>query len=73
MRNETIINFTKEKLKELLDKCTVKQQMLFKQMYSYNNLDMSINNVVDNMDIDKLDWALSQVERTVEKNKKTFL
>jgi len=68
MKNETIKKIAKDLLKELLAKCTEGQQLLFKKMYSHGNLDLPINDVVDQMDDDKIDWAMSQVERTVEKN-----
>lgn len=68
MRNKTIIEFTKNKLKDLLKECTDSQQLMFKRMYSNNNIDISINEVVDNMESEKLDWALTQVERTIQKN-----
>ena len=31
------------------------------------NLDLPINDVVDNMDSDKMDWAITQCERTLNK------
>lgn len=70
MQNETLKNAAKDILKGLLSKCTEPQQMLFKRMYSHNRLELSIDEVVDQMDSDKLDWAISQCERTVEKNSK---
>jgi hypothetical protein len=39
-------------------------------MYSPNNLELSINDAVDQMDENKIDWAITQCERTVEKNNK---
>lgn len=67
MRNETLIKNTRDLLKESLAKCDDKQQLMFKRMYSHQNLDISINDAVDNMPSDKLEWALSQVERTLAK------
>jgi len=32
-------------------------------------MSLSIENAVDNMDVDKIDWAITQTERTIEKNK----
>lgn len=43
-------------------------QTMFKRMYSHRNLDRDINAVVDSIPPDKLDWALGQVRRSVEKN-----
>jgi hypothetical protein len=68
MKNETLKNVAKEMLKELLSQCTEPQQLMFKRMYSHNNLELPINDVVDNMAEDKIDWAMTQVERTIEKN-----
>ena len=66
--NETLKRFATDYLKELLNKCTDRQRMLFKRMYSHKNLELSINDVVDQMEEDKLDRATSQCERTVKKN-----
>lgn len=68
MKNKTIVNFTKERLKNLLTECTDGQQHLFKRMYSNGNLNLSIYDIVDQMDDNRLEWVLSQVERTIEKN-----
>ncbi len=65
--NNTIIELTKSEIKKGLSKCTNDQQHLFKRMYSHNNLDLDINTVVDNMDVENLDTALSQIERTLAK------
>ena len=56
-------------LKELLLECTEGQQFMFKRMYCHKNLELPINEAVDKMDEDKIDWAMTQTERTVEKNK----
>ena len=71
MKNETIKNVAKEMLKNLLSKCTDGQQLMFKRMYCHENLESPINEVVDQMVDDKIDWAMTQVERTVEKNRST--
>ena len=67
--NKTLKSATQQILKDLLSQCRKDQQMLFKRMYSHENLELPINDVVDQMDEEKMDWAVSQVERTVEKNK----
>lgn len=54
-------------LKELLSQCTEGQQLMFKRMYSHKKLELLINDAVDNMDDDKIDCAISQCERTIEK------
>jgi hypothetical protein len=67
--NELIRKESKRILKKLLSECTEGQQLIFKRMYSSRNLELSISDAVDQMDDNKLDLAISQVERTVEKNK----
>lgn len=66
--NETLKNSAKEILKELLNKCTEPQQRLFKQMYCFDNMELPINEVIEQMDGDNMDWAITQCERTVKKN-----
>ncbi len=39
-------------------------------MYS-NDINLDINTVVDNMSEEKLDWAMQQVERSINKIGKT--
>lgn len=68
MKNETLKTAAKNILKDLLAKCTEGQQLMFKRMYSHKNLEISINDAVDKMDSSKIDFAITQVERTIEKN-----
>ena len=65
--NEQLINFARNELKEGLAQLTDANRLLFKRMYSHNNLDLPINEVVDKMPEDKLDWAMQQVSRTLKK------
>ena len=58
----------KDWLKENLAKCTEGQQHIFKRMYSPDNMERNIDEVLDGMDIDQLLWAKRQVEQTLEKN-----
>ena len=67
--NETLKNTAKEMLKNLLAQCTEPQQLMFKRMYCHENLDLPINEAVDQMEDDKIDWAITQCEKTVLKNK----
>lgn len=71
MKNETLQTAARKILKDLLAQCTEGQQLLFKRMYSPNNLGLPINTAVDLMDPDKIDWAITQTERTVAKNSKS--
>lgn len=68
MKNETIKHVVKDMLKALLAECTEGQQLMFKRMYSPHNLNIHINDAVEQMDDDRIDWAFSQVERTLAKN-----
>lgn len=65
--NKTISNFTRDKIKSGLNKLPSGYQLMFKRMYSANDLNMDIYKVVDNMPDEKLDWALTQVETTLIK------
>lgn len=74
--NKTFSNTGNQILKDLLAQCTEPQQRMFKLMYGRNKGKrsvedaeaMQINEVVDLMDESKIDWAITQCERTVEKN-----
>ena len=59
--NEELEKFARNYLKENLKELNEKQCLIFKRMYSHKNLDLSIDDVVDNMDVDKLDWAMQQI------------
>jgi hypothetical protein len=68
--NETLIAFARGYLRQRLSKCTDGEQLIFKRMYSNDNLDISIDEVVERMDVEKLDWGVQQVERTLKKHEK---
>lgn len=53
-----IDQFKRQTLRDLLDQCTEPQKNLFKRMYG----------TVSTMDKSKIDWAIQQCERTIEKN-----
>ena len=65
--NNQMQEFAKKTLKEGLAQLPDDWQMMFKRMYSHDNLDTPISDVVDNMPDDKLDWAMRQVENTLKK------
>ena len=66
--NKTISKMCRITLQEMLRLCTEEQQLFFKRMYSPSNLELPINEVVDQMEDEKLDWAISQCESTLRKN-----
>ena len=69
--NNQLKDYARKALKEDLDKCTEEQQIIFKCIYSrHGNLGASINDVIDLMQEENLDWAMQQVKRTLEKNEK---
>lgn len=65
--NKYLEKFARDALKKDLAQCTTEQQHRFKQMYAKGMLGMPIDNVVTNMYIDRLDCAMMQVKRTLEK------
>lgn len=68
--NEQLQVVARRKLKEGLAKCTIAQQYLFKRMYSPNDKELPIDDVVDNMSVDQLDIAMLQVQRTLDQKEK---
>jgi len=68
MTNSTIETFTRETMKTEIAKLGESQQLLFKRMYSHTDMDKDINDVIDQIPIDKLSWALTQVENSVAKH-----
>jgi len=68
--NEELATFARKYLKENLPKCTEGERHVFKQMYYPQHPDRSIDEAVDKMPDEKLDWAMSQLKNTLEKHKK---
>lgn len=66
--NQTFSNAGRQILKDLLAQCTDGQKLMFNRMYSHENIDASIDEAVDGMDEAKISHAITQCERTVEKN-----
>ena len=64
--NINLKNYAKEEIKSGLRQCTEGQQMKFKRMYSPKNLDLSIDEVINKIPDDKLDWAMQQVMNTLK-------
>ncbi len=62
--NELLTKYAQRYIKDGLAKCTAKQIMLFKRMYSHADLDAEIESIVENMPNEKLDWAMQQVQKT---------
>lgn len=68
--NNQLQEFARDELKKGLKQCTEGEQYKFKRMYANGKLDMEINEVVDNMPEEKLDRAMEQVEKTLEKKQR---
>lgn len=66
--NQILQNFARGWLKERLAVLPESNQLLFKRMYSHTDLEKPIDAVVDAMPEAKLDWAMSQVEATIQKH-----
>ena len=56
--NKQLEAYARETLKEGLTQLPDVQQALFIRMYSHDNLEAPINDVVDGIDEEKLDWAM---------------
>ena len=65
--NNTLSNFARVQLKEGLAKLGEKEHIMFKRIYSHGNLELDINEVVNKIPEEKLDWAMQQVENTLKK------
>jgi len=64
--NETIIVFARDNIKKNIAICSNSAKLLFKRMYSHNNLEMELNDVVDNMSEQSLSWAMTQLQNTLK-------
>jgi hypothetical protein len=60
-------NFAREFMKDGLAKLPEKNHDIFRRMYSHKDLEKDINQIVDDLPEDKLDWAMMQIQRSVDK------
>ena len=75
--NDQLQNFARQTLNEGLNNLPLDWQNLFKLMYGRNNGKrsvedsklMSIQDVINEIPSEKLDWAMQQVQRSIEKLK----
>ena len=65
--NNKLQQFARNSLKVSLMILTKEHQMLFKRMYSPEDLDADINDVVDRLNDKDLDWAMQQVQRSLDR------
>lgn len=64
--NDVLKKFARQTLKTGLAACGDKERHIFKRMYSPKDLTLDINVVVDRMPEEKLDWAMQQVQRSLD-------
>lgn len=65
--NNQLQKYARDTLKDGLSKCTDAQRHLFKLLYGDKDTKIHINEVVDQIPEDRLDWAMRQVQRTLRK------
>lgn len=65
--NNTLQEFARKTILAGLLKLPENEQLFFKRMYSHKNLDMPIELVVKGLPEVRLDWAMEQVRRSLEK------
>lgn len=68
--NSQLEEYARKQLKEGLKKCPEGSQDMFKRIYANGDTSLSIDEVVDVMDENRLENALDQVSRTLEKAKR---
>lgn len=71
--NKTLEQFARNAIKDGLSHLDENNSIFFKRMYSPTALDKPIAEVVDAMPVDKLDWALTQVENSLNKRSKAMM
>jgi len=57
----------REELKVGLSMLTEGHRRFFKKMYSHEDLDADINNIVDSLPNDRIGWAMQQVKNSLIK------
>ena len=65
--NSQLVAYARKKIKEGLSELSEGHQVVFKRLYSHENLELPIDEVVDNVPEEKLSWALTQVQNSLEK------
>ena len=65
--NDRVMEFIRFELKTGLAMLSETHRSFFKRMYSHDNPDADIDDVVDSMPVEKLDWALTQVQNSLRK------
>lgn len=81
--NDKLQQFARQTLKDDLSQCTEGQQITFKLMYAKPTEPRhrtpeaialikaaNVESIVDDMPADKLDWAMQQVQKTLDRETK---
>ncbi len=64
--NKELESFARERLIYSLNRCTYCSRYIFNRMYSPKNRFNPIEDTVAKMSVNKLDWAMQQVKRTLD-------
>lgn len=66
--NETIETFTRDTIRDKLSLCTESQQKKFRRIYGGKSQELSNEEVIVLLPVNKLDSSLSLIERTLRLN-----
>ena len=64
--NSHLSTYARKQIKANIAICSNKAKLLFKRMYSHDNLDKKLNDIIDDMPDDKLSWAMTQLQNTLK-------
>ncbi len=64
--NKELQKVARQKIKDGLAQLPEASHLLFKRMYHHDDIQVDINDAVDAMDGDKLDYAMLQVQRSLD-------
>lgn len=67
--NKEIEDYSRKLVLEKLEQITTPQFIVFKRMYSSRNMDATKEQVAKNMNYEKINHALTQLDNTITKNK----
>lgn len=65
--NDQLQQFARQTLKDGLAQLSDGQVDVFRRMYSHKHPKRTISEIVNSMPAEKLDWAMEQVRRTLDK------
>ncbi len=65
--NKTVVTFARGQIKNGLTQLEDKHRLFFKRLYSHDNLEKPIEDIVADMPEERLSQALNQVENSLKK------